>query len=209
VTIGEFSTMTRLSRKALRHYHDLGLLDPAAVDPVTGYRYYDTTQVDVARLIRRFRDLEMPVPDLKAYVAATDEAARGAIVSAHLDRMQTQLRQTQDAVAALRALLAPASSTPRIDVRAVDAATAIAITETVPLDGIVAWWQAATGELDEALRGAGRAAAAPLGGLFAHALFADERGEASVWFPVSRPVPESGRVRIAEIPGGSFAVAIH
>jgi DNA-binding transcriptional MerR regulator len=66
VTIGEFSTMTRLSRKALRHYHDLGLLEPAEVDPATGYRYYDTAQVEVARLIRRFRDLDMPVPELKS-----------------------------------------------------------------------------------------------------------------------------------------------
>jgi DNA-binding transcriptional MerR regulator len=61
------------TRKTLRHYHDLGLLEPAEVAPVTGYRYYDTTQ---ARLIRRFRDLDMPVPTPEASVSATDEAAR-------------------------------------------------------------------------------------------------------------------------------------
>jgi DNA-binding transcriptional MerR regulator len=209
VTIGEFSTMTRLTRKALRHYHDLGLLEPAEVDPGTGYRYYDTTQVEVARLIRRFRDLQMPVPDLKAYVAAKDHAARSAIVSAHLDRMQMQLQQTQEAVASLRALLAPTGLTPPINVRAVDATMAIAITETVPLDGIVTWWQAAVRELDKALRTDGQVASAPLGGLFAHALFADAEGQASVWLPVNSPVTESGRVRMTEIPGGFFAVALH
>lgn len=209
VTIGEFSTMTRLSRKALRHYHELGLLEPAEVHPVSGYRYYDTAQVHVARLIRRFRDLEMPVPDLKAYLAAPDDTARSAIVSAHLDRMQAQLRQTQDAVASLRALLAPPASAPRIDLRTVDAAPAVAITETVSVEGLIPWWQVATRELDDTLRGAGRVAAGPLGGLFAHALFADERGEATVWLPISARVPPSGRARMAEIPGGLFAVAVH
>lgn len=36
LSIGEFSTMTRLSRKALRHYHEVGVLEPARIDPVSG-----------------------------------------------------------------------------------------------------------------------------------------------------------------------------
>lgn len=35
LSIGDFSRMTYLSIKALRHYHDLGLLVPAHIDPVT------------------------------------------------------------------------------------------------------------------------------------------------------------------------------
>jgi hypothetical protein len=30
-----------LERQALRHYHDVGLLSPAEVDPDSGYRRYD------------------------------------------------------------------------------------------------------------------------------------------------------------------------
>jgi DNA-binding transcriptional MerR regulator len=209
VTIGEFSTMTRLSRKALRHYHDLGLLEPADVDPVTGYRYYDITQVDVARLIRRFRDLDMPVPDLLSYVAAADDQARHAILSAHLDRMESQLLQTQEAVAALRALITPIGPPTRIDVRQEATAMAAGITQTVRLDDIVTWWHAATRELDAALRTAGIVATGPLGGLYEHALFADEEGEATVWFPIEAEAPGHGRVVMTDIPGGDFAVAVH
>jgi len=36
LTIGDFSRMTVLSVKALRHYHEIGLLRPADVDPQTG-----------------------------------------------------------------------------------------------------------------------------------------------------------------------------
>ena len=41
VPIGDFSRMTHLSVKALRFYHDQGLLEPARIDPATGYRFYD------------------------------------------------------------------------------------------------------------------------------------------------------------------------
>jgi DNA-binding transcriptional MerR regulator len=208
VTIGEFSTMTKLSRKALRHYHDLGLLEPAAVDPTTGYRYYDLTQVEVARLIRRFRELDMPVPDLKSYVAATDDQQRRAILAAHLDRMETQLLQTRDAVAALRALMTPVPA-PRIDVRREAAVMAAAITQTVRLDDIVTWWHAATRELDDVLRASGVVATGPLGGLYEHTLFADEEGDATVWYPLDTAVSEHGRVAMTQISGGVFAVAVH
>ena len=57
LTIGDFSRMTHLSVKALRHYHDVGLLEPAEVDRSSGYRLYDASQVPVAQVIRRFRDL--------------------------------------------------------------------------------------------------------------------------------------------------------
>jgi PPM family protein phosphatase len=38
MTSGEFARASRLSPKALRLYDELGLLSPAEVDPVTGYR---------------------------------------------------------------------------------------------------------------------------------------------------------------------------
>jgi MerR family regulatory protein len=39
LTIGDFSLMTHLSIKTLRYYHQVGLLEPAEVDPNTGYRH--------------------------------------------------------------------------------------------------------------------------------------------------------------------------
>ena len=45
LTIGDFSRVTFLSVKTLRHYHRVGLLEPAEVDAVTGYRRYTTSQI--------------------------------------------------------------------------------------------------------------------------------------------------------------------
>jgi hypothetical protein len=39
LSIGDFSQITHLSVKTLRRYHEAGLLQPAEVDPHTGYRY--------------------------------------------------------------------------------------------------------------------------------------------------------------------------
>ena len=43
--IGRFAHLTGLTVKALRHYDQIGLLRPAAVDPDTGYRTYAPEQV--------------------------------------------------------------------------------------------------------------------------------------------------------------------
>ncbi len=107
VTIGVFSRMTHLSIKTLRHYHDLGLLEPAAIDPFSGYRSYDTSQVPTAQVIRRLRDLTMPLDQIRAVLTAPDVGARNQEITAHLDRMERQLMQTQSSVRALRALLKP------------------------------------------------------------------------------------------------------
>jgi DNA-binding transcriptional MerR regulator len=44
----------------LRHYHQIGLLEPADIDPSTSYRRYTVDQIPTAQVIRRFRELQMP-----------------------------------------------------------------------------------------------------------------------------------------------------
>ena len=57
LTIGEFATLSHLSVRTLRRYHETGPLEPAAVDPFTGYRYYSAEQIPPAQVIRRLCDL--------------------------------------------------------------------------------------------------------------------------------------------------------
>src|SRR4029450_9326404 len=105
VSIGQFSKMTYLSVKALRYYHDVGLLEPALVDPTTGYRHYAVDQVGTAQAIRRFRDLEMPIEEVRQLLGAPDEATRNRAILTHLERMHRQLDQTRAAVESLQGLL--------------------------------------------------------------------------------------------------------
>src|SRR6476646_1708722 len=77
LTIGDFSRMTFLSVKALRHYHEIGLLRPADVDPQTGYRRYDVSQVPAAQVIRRLRELGMSLDEVRVVMEAPDHGLRG------------------------------------------------------------------------------------------------------------------------------------
>ncbi|MFF8616281.1 MerR family transcriptional regulator [Streptomyces sp. NPDC015350] len=76
LTIGAFAKASRLSPKALRHYDELGLLPPARVDPLTGYRFYAPEQLDRARLVAWLRRLGMPLALVRRI--GTLEAAEAA-----------------------------------------------------------------------------------------------------------------------------------
>jgi len=69
MSIGEFARRSRLSRKALRLYDELGLLVPARVDDSSGYRFYDADQLERARLVAALRQLGMPLGEIKATLA--------------------------------------------------------------------------------------------------------------------------------------------
>jgi PPM family protein phosphatase len=66
LTIGAFSRASRLSPKALRLYDSLGLLTPAHVDEVSGYRFYRPDQLERARLVAWLRRLGMPLARIGA-----------------------------------------------------------------------------------------------------------------------------------------------
>src|SRR3984885_15864781 len=107
LAIGDFSRATHLNIKTLRHYHRIGLLEPAQVDPDTGHRRYGTDQIPAAQVIRRFRSLEMPLEEIHAIIATPDLAARNELIAGHLGRLEATLARTQEAAASLRDLLEP------------------------------------------------------------------------------------------------------
>jgi DNA-binding transcriptional MerR regulator len=75
LTTGEFGRRSGLSVKALRLYDLSGLLRPAQVDPVSGYRRYAVDQLDRARRISLLRRLDMPLAVIAEVLAGTDEEA--------------------------------------------------------------------------------------------------------------------------------------
>jgi protein phosphatase len=97
VTIGEFARSSRLSAKALRRYDELGLLRPALVDPVNGYRYYDGSQLRTARLVAWLRRVGMPLAGIKE-VVALDEGAAAAAIRAYWARVEAETAARRDLV---------------------------------------------------------------------------------------------------------------
>jgi DNA-binding transcriptional MerR regulator len=209
VTIGDFSRAAHLSVKTLRHYHEVGLLEPTEVDPSSGYRYYTEDQIPVAQVIRRLRALQMPVADVKAILTAPESATRNELIVAHLDRLEAELAQTGAAVDELRDLLERPDTREPIEHRTVAATSAVGIREVVDRADVVAWWQGALGELHATVRAQKVQPTGPLGGLYASELFQHGRGEATVFVPVGGPARPIGRVAEMLIPAGELAVMVH
>jgi DNA-binding transcriptional MerR regulator len=111
--IGEFSRASWLSIKALRAYHEVGLLVPAEVDPHTGYRSYSVAQLTDAAIIRRLRQLDVPLDAIKQVLDARDPAVTGKVLADHGAVLEDRLAATQRAIDELSvALEAPALHTP-------------------------------------------------------------------------------------------------
>lgn len=210
MTIGDFSRATRLSAKALRHYHRLGLLEPAQVDPFTGYRSYDASQVADAQLIRHFRSLEMPL-DVITQVLAAEPAGRSELIGAHLERMEQRLAETRDAVTALRGLLASDVAASVVERRVIDEIPALVLRGVIDLADLGEWFGGARAELERALEASGLEPTGPLGGLWSTELVRDEAGAVALFRPVAptAQLTVSGRVEHEVLPATVLAVATH
>lgn len=55
--IGDFSKLSPISIRMLRHYDEIGLLRPVKIDPESGYRYYSENQLPVAGRITALKDM--------------------------------------------------------------------------------------------------------------------------------------------------------
>ena len=209
LTIGDFSRATHLSVKTLRHYHRVGLLAPADVDAGTGYRRYTTDQIPMAQVIRRFRDLDMPLDQIRAVLEAPDLGTRNDLISAHLASLEQNLARTQSAVASLRGLLAGPPAAAPVSHRRVAATTAAAVTAVVTMADLLPWYLGALGELHAMLDARGVRPSGPEGGIYAGELFTDERGQATVFVPTATEIQRLGRVEPVVVPAAELAVTVH
>jgi DNA-binding transcriptional MerR regulator len=211
LAIGDFSRATHLNIKTLRHYHRIGLLEPAEVDPQTGHRRYTTDQIPTAQVIRRFRLLEMPLEEIHAVITTPDLVARNELIAGHLRRLETRLARTQEAAASLRDLLEPpAGAVPVvIEHRRIPATAAAAVSDVIDVTDASAWYQGALGELYALLVAQKIVPIASPGGVYATELFSDERGDATVFVPCAEPVRATGRVVGLVVPEVELAVTVH
>ena len=208
LSIGDFSVASHLSVKALRHYDEVGLLEPVARDPRSGYRRYGADQLARAQLIRRLRRLEMPVPEVRLVLDAPDEAARDRIIAGHLDRLEASLAETRSAITELRTLLDADPAAIDVTVRQDPAVSVAAITDVVSLDELGPWWEEAWVELWQLARATSTQVTGFAGGAFAQELFSAERGEATLYLPTATAM-RSARVRTVDLPPATLAVTVH
>ncbi|MBR2835161.1 MAG: MerR family transcriptional regulator [Coriobacteriales bacterium] len=71
--IGEFSKLSRVSIRMLRHYDEIGLLKPAETDRFTDYRYYREDQLPIAARITALKDMGFSLADIVRILAVYDD----------------------------------------------------------------------------------------------------------------------------------------
>jgi len=90
MTIGRFARLTGLPIGTLRHYDEVGLLSPAEVDPVSGYRRYRRGQLRRTFLIRMLRWIDLPIEEIRQII--DDEASGPDVLVRHRRRLERQQR---------------------------------------------------------------------------------------------------------------------
>ncbi|MEU3979453.1 MerR family transcriptional regulator [Streptomyces sp. NPDC026672] len=164
LTIGVFAARARLSAKALRLYDRLGLLPPAHVDAVSGYRRYRADQVERARLVALLRQLDMPLA-LIAEVVGAGGAEAADRVAAYWADVETRVAGQRTLAEYLRGRLSGRSSEMygKFVVETVDVPERVVVTETrhTLADELPAWIGGSLCRLETAARECGGVAAAP------------------------------------------------
>ncbi|MCD9880539.1 MerR family transcriptional regulator [Streptomyces guryensis] len=164
LTIGAFAARARLSAKALRLYDRLGLLAPAHVDELSGYRYYRADQVERARLVALLRQLDMPLARIADVVEADGSEAADRLAAYWAD-VETRVAGQRTLAEYLRGRLSGRSSEMygKFVVETVEVPEQVVITQSrhTLTDELPAWIDASLDRLLPAAGECGGVAAAP------------------------------------------------
>lgn len=211
--IGPFSRAVSLSVKALRAYHESGLLVPAEIDPRTGYRSYSMAQLADATVIRRLRELDVPLDAVRQVLDARDPEVTRKVLADHGTVLEVRLAATQRAIDGLyEAMEAPSFATP-VHRRVEPSRTVLALTATIAL----AEWLPFLDRTRRLLAEAADVSGAVVDGAFGAAyptLLDDDAQDVEAFLPVvTAPVlPAEARaagVRVGELPATDVAVLAH
>ncbi|MBB5874397.1 DNA-binding transcriptional MerR regulator [Allocatelliglobosispora scoriae] len=151
---GEFGAAARLSPKALRLYAEQGILVPASVDPVTGYRYYAPGQLPRARLIGRLRALGLPLARIGS-LADLDPGDRELELRGWLRRERELLDERAAVIEAVRGSAEDAALVAAVAVRDVPATKVLCRSRRIGSAALPDLIGAAERDIREQLRASG------------------------------------------------------
>lgn len=205
LTIGAFARMTRLTVTSLRHYDAEGLLPPARVDPVSGYRSYSVDQVPTAATIAVLRSVGVAIPAIRA-VLAGDDRSRRALLDAERHRLEADLDRRRRALHTVARLVEEPLAM-HYDIQVAPRVTTLlhAVRGQVRADALDADTGALCGRLADTLAVAHRSA-----GPFVAVFPLDLDQDMSVPVGIAAdPAQPPGGLEPVELPGGEWASTLH
>ncbi|HMP82261.1 MAG TPA: MerR family transcriptional regulator [Verrucomicrobiota bacterium] len=209
-SIGEFSQVTGLSVKTLRFYHEKGILTPSSVDEATGYRFYDASKIEKARVIMRLRAMEFSIEDIAAVMGdCTDEADILNQLERQRNTLQQRIREDRDIVRSLNEII----STEKAARELLESSAYDVVEKTVEpqlvagirMKGKYADCGHVFGQLGKAV---GRFISGKPLCLYYDGEYRDGDADIEPCFPVRKPVAADG-VSVRELPGGRCLTLVH
>lgn len=93
--IGDFSKLSRISIRMLRHYDEIGLLVPESVDRFSGYRYYSEAQLMLANRIEALKSMGFGLSVIATILATCKDSHE---LKQYLDLKQAEMKEQADKV---------------------------------------------------------------------------------------------------------------
>lgn len=90
-SIGQLGKIFNIAVPTLRYYDEVGLLNPAKVDPDTHYRYYSTEQFERLNVITYLRALDLSIESIKEFFQARDTTKLEDMLVEQKERVNQQI----------------------------------------------------------------------------------------------------------------------
>jgi len=212
--IGEFSRLSRVSVRMLRHYDQLGLLTPSQIDPFTNYRYYSADQLPRLNRIIALRDLGFSLEQI-ANVLDEDLPTDQLLGMLKLKRaeIEQQMQEEQSRLARLEARIRQMNSSAAVGaydviLRDIEPELAATYREVAADDGRI---QEMFEEVERYVARYDKARAdKPTFTIYYDAEYREKDIDAEVAIPLAYAIPDGETIRVRELPGNSnVACVVH
>ena len=208
IRIGEFSTLTRLSVRMLRYYDANGVLSPATTDDFTGHRFYASSQVRDATLIRQLRDVGFSVSAIAALLPQRDDPeALGRALAVQRDQLVADAEAVRRRIAEIDHLISTTRRAIMADISIVThpAQRVVALRTTIDTyaQEHAAWQRFMTAAQEQGIAFAD----APCGATYHDPEYRESDIDIEIWEPVASGTVASEPLVIRELPEQRVAVA--
>jgi DNA-binding transcriptional MerR regulator/effector-binding domain-containing protein len=216
IKIGDFARLSQVSIVALRHYDEIGLLKPIAVDGTTGYRYYSAAQLPKLNRILALKDLGFSLEQIDHVLSGgiTLDQLRGMLKLKQAE-VERQLAEEQGRLARIAARLRKIELEDTmadydVVLKTIPPILIASRRVTIPTnDQVPVYLDKAYGEVYRYVKARGARDTGPCFALWHQSaeVLANEIAEAAV--PIDRPLPGTKRVEVYELPQARVASAVH
>ena len=206
--IGEFSRITRLTVKALRLYHDKGVIVPSVVDGDSGYRYYSVADIEKARVVSVLKSMQCSLAEIKQLMSDySDDADLVDFLKSKRNLLQEELDQLTAVSFAIETIVNNETEARKMKQQSFEIEIKTIGDQIVVANRWHGQYEQTGREVGKLYRAAGRHVAGPAINLFHDGEYREQGADVESCLPVKKPIV--GRTTSVTLKGGEFATLTH